>query len=79
MWISNCSPTSKGGGPPAQRKADVVVMLKLDRMFRNATDYLAIVETWDKADVSLHVVDLGGNAIDVLGEYLGLRVVQCHR
>lgn len=47
-----------------QHKADAVVMLKLDRMFRNATDCLATVETWDKAGVALHVVDLGGNAID---------------
>lgn len=46
------------------RKAGAVIMLKLDRMFRNATDCLATVETWDKAGVGLHVVDLGGNAID---------------
>ena len=47
-----------------QRKADAVVMLKLDRMFRNAGDCLTTVETWEKAGVALHVVDLGGNAID---------------
>ena len=47
-----------------QRRADAVVMLKLDRGFRNATDCLATVERWDKARVALHVVDLGGNAID---------------
>ena len=39
-------------------------MLKLDRMFRNAGDCLATVEAWDRAGVALHVVDLGGNAID---------------
>ena len=47
-----------------KRKADAVVMLKLDRMFRNAGDCLTTVETWEKAGVALHVVDLGGNAID---------------
>jgi len=47
-----------------ERKADGVVMLKLDRMFRNAGDCLATVEKWEKAGVALHVVDLGGNAID---------------
>ncbi len=47
-----------------ERKADAVVMLKLDRMFRNAGDCLATVEKWEKAGVALHVVDLGGNAID---------------
>ncbi len=47
-----------------KHKADAVVMLKLDRMFRNAGDCLTTVETWEKAGVALHVVDLGGNAID---------------
>jgi DNA invertase Pin-like site-specific DNA recombinase len=46
------------------RKADAVVMLKLDRMFRNAGDCLATVERWEQKNVALHVVDLGGNAID---------------
>ena len=47
-----------------QRKADAVVMLKLDRMFRNAGDCLNTVEKWERSGVALHVVDLGGNAID---------------
>ncbi len=47
-----------------ERKADGVVMLKLDRMFRNAGDCLTTVERWEKAGIALHVVDLGGNAID---------------
>ena len=45
-------------------KAKAVVMLKLDRMFRNAGDCLSTVERWERAGVALHVVDLGGNAID---------------
>ncbi len=47
-----------------QRKADAVIMLKLDRMFRNAGDCLTTVEKWERSGVALHVVDLGGNAID---------------
>ncbi len=46
------------------RQAESVVMLKLDRMFRNAGDCLTTVERWEKSGVALHVVDLGGNAID---------------
>lgn len=66
-----------GGKPLAQREGgrkllatvksrsvDAVVMLKLDRMFRNAGDCLSTVEQWDKGGLALHVVDLGGNAID---------------
>ena len=45
-------------------RAGAVVMLKLDRGFRNARDCLATVEQWEKSRVALHVVDLGGNAID---------------
>ncbi|MEK6677494.1 MAG: recombinase family protein [Planctomycetota bacterium] len=47
-----------------EKQADGVVMLKLDRMFRNAGDCLLTVEKWEKTGVALHVVDLGGNAID---------------
>ncbi len=47
-----------------ERKADAVVLLKLDRGFRNASDCLATVEQWERKGVALHVVDLGGNAID---------------
>ncbi len=46
------------------RRAGAIVMLKLDRMFRNAGDCLTTVEQWEKAGVALHVIDLGGNAID---------------
>ena len=41
-----------------------VVVLKLDRAFRNAADCLATVEKWDRTGIALHIVDLGGNSID---------------
>ena len=47
-----------------RRDATAVVMLKLDRMFRNAGDCLATVEHWERKGIALHVIDLGGNAID---------------
>ena len=47
-----------------RKQAGAVVMLKLDRMFRNASDCLTTVEKWDRAGVALHILDLGGNAID---------------
>ncbi len=46
------------------RKADTVVVLKLDRGFRNATDCLTTVEQWERKGIALHIVDMGGNAID---------------
>ncbi len=47
-----------------KRQTDAVIMLKLDRMFRNAGDCLTTVERWEQAGVALHIVDLGNNAID---------------
>ena len=49
------------------RKVAGVVALKLDRLFRNAADCLATVETWDRAGVALHLVDMGGQAVDTSG------------
>jgi len=46
------------------RGATAVVALKLDRLFRNCADCLTVVGSWDKAGVSLHLVDLGGTAVD---------------
>ena len=51
-------------GAMRRRDATAVIMLKLDRMFRNAGDCLATVEHWERKGVALHVIDLGGNAID---------------
>ena len=47
-----------------QRRARAIVMLKLDRGFRNAGDCLTTVEQWERKGIALHVADLGGNAID---------------
>lgn len=47
-----------------RKRARHVVAVKLDRLFRNAADALAQTESWDKARCALHVIDMGGSAID---------------
>lgn len=40
-----------------------IVCLKLDRLFRDAEDALHQTKAWDKAGVSLHLVDMGGQSL----------------
>jgi DNA invertase Pin-like site-specific DNA recombinase len=47
-----------------RRRVAGVVAFKLDRLFRNCADCLANVEAWDRAGVGVHLLDLGGSAID---------------
>ncbi|MBM4438126.1 MAG: recombinase family protein [Actinobacteria bacterium] len=41
-----------------------VITLKLDRLFRDCVDCLTVTGAWDKAGVALHLIDMGGQAID---------------
>lgn len=41
-----------------------VVALKLDRLFRDCADCLAVVRSWDDRGTALHLIDLGGQTID---------------
>ena len=41
-----------------------VVAWKLDRLFRDCADCLTVTGRWDRAEVALHLVDMGGQAID---------------
>jgi site-specific DNA recombinase len=41
-----------------------VVVLKLDRLFRDAADALNTVRSWDKDDIGLHLIDHGGQTIN---------------
>lgn len=45
-------------------RVEHVIVLKVDRLFRDVADALATVEEWNKRGVALHVVDLGGQAIN---------------
>jgi putative DNA-invertase from lambdoid prophage Rac len=49
------------------RKGDTLVAAKLDRMFRSASDCLAVVEAFKSRGVSLYLLDLNGGADDVSG------------
>lgn len=40
-----------------------VVALKLDRLFRNTIDALQTVKKWETAGISMHIIDMGGQAI----------------
>ncbi len=48
----------------ARRQVCHVVALKLDRLFRDAANCLAETRSWDRQGVALHLVDLGGTAIN---------------
>ncbi len=41
-----------------------VVALKLDRLFRDAADALIRTKEWDKKNIALHLVDMGGQTIN---------------
>jgi len=48
----------------AEQQIDVVIATKLDRLFRDVVDCLGTLDQWDTSGVALHLLDLGGNAID---------------
>jgi DNA invertase Pin-like site-specific DNA recombinase len=48
----------------SKHKASHVVALKLDRLFRDAADCLNQTKAWDRAGVALHLLDMGGQAIN---------------
>ena len=45
-------------------EAGVIVACKLDRLFRDCADCLRVTEEWDRIGVAVHLLDLGGQAID---------------
>jgi site-specific DNA recombinase len=45
-------------------KVQAVVACKLDRLFRDAADCLNTTKAWDRKNVSLHLIDVGGQSID---------------
>ena len=46
------------------KQVEHVVAVKLDRLFRNALDCLQQVEAWTRQGIGLHILDMGGNAVD---------------
>jgi DNA invertase Pin-like site-specific DNA recombinase len=47
-----------------RKQATAVVAYKLDRLFRNCADCLTTTAQWDKKDIALHLVDMGGQTLD---------------
>jgi len=45
-------------------EVQVVIIVKLDRAFRNTIDCLETVDRWEKLGTALHITDMGGNAVD---------------
>jgi len=48
----------------SKKRAKHVLSLKLDRLFRSAADALDQTAQWEKGKTALHVIDMGGTAID---------------
>lgn len=53
-----------------ERKASEVVAVKLDRLFRSASDCLVTVEGWDKTGIGFHVLDMEINTTTPQGKLL---------
>lgn len=47
-----------------RREVRHVIALKLDRLFRDAANCLTQTRRWDRTGVALHLVDMGGTAIN---------------
>lgn len=56
----------KGRG---RNKIDGAVTVKLDRMFRNASDCLQNVEAWESKNLALHIIDLLVNTTTASGKF----------
>ena len=46
-----------------------VVVLKVDRLFRNAVDALSVTQKWDADNIALHLLDLGGATINTASAF----------
>lgn len=47
-----------------EKKISDVVAVKLDRLFRNASDALATCDKWEKQSCALHLIDMGGTSMN---------------
>lgn len=52
-----------------RKKVSVVLATKLDRLFRSAADCLNTTNAWDKAGLSLHLLDLGLDTGSPMGRF----------
>jgi site-specific DNA recombinase len=47
-----------------RKEAQAIIVVKIDRAFRNTIECLQAVESWDKRGVQLHIIDFGGATIN---------------
>lgn len=48
---------------------DDVIIVKLDRAFRNVLDCLKVVQEWQALGVNVHIQDIGGQSVDTSSAY----------
>lgn len=46
------------------KKVSGVIAIRLDRLFRDASNCLSVTNAWDKSSITLHLIDLCGQSID---------------
>lgn len=56
------------------KKGDILVITKMDRMFRNMADLCESVERFQKKEYVLHIVDFNGSSIDLGSMYNRLMI-----
>lgn len=47
-----------------KKEIDIIVSVKLDRLFRDAVDCLQNTKKWDNEEIALHLLDFGGDSLD---------------
>jgi len=48
----------------SEGRVDGIVAVRLDRLFRSASDCLTAVTAWERRGLALHLVELGGQSVD---------------
>lgn len=46
-----------------------VIIVKLDRAFRNVVDCLKVVQEWQSLGINVHIQDIGGQSVDTSSAY----------
>lgn len=60
-----------------QRAPVHILAVKLDRLFRSTVDALQVAEGWKKRGISMHLVDMGGQALDTSSAMGGFFLTVC--
>jgi DNA invertase Pin-like site-specific DNA recombinase len=47
-----------------RKQATHIIACKLDRLFRDTIECLETIKSWDKKQITLHLIDMGGQTLD---------------